>query len=158
MNKIQCGRADWRSLQQSDLSWHSNDNLAYPAIKINLGKRGIPKLSKLKYSDFVTIDHSTGGDILWALSDRQIKISLHEQPSTSEFLGKMVRPPGFEPGTIRLKVGCSTTELRAHRPGSPAGRNIEIRDLKSIPKSSEKAIDGAHDGSGPVRGQDRQEL
>ena len=25
----------------------------------------------------------------------------------------LVRPPGFEPGTIRLKVGCSTTELRA---------------------------------------------
>ena len=25
----------------------------------------------------------------------------------------MVRPPGFEPGTIRLRGGCSTTELWA---------------------------------------------
>lgn len=48
----------------------------------------------------------------------------------------MARPPGFEPGTIRLKVGCSTTELRA--PGGPLGdpggtaRNIGIVPRLSI--------------------------
>ncbi len=32
----------------------------------------------------------------------------------------VVCPEGFEPSTIRLKVGCSTTELRAHKPAEPS--------------------------------------
>ena len=32
----------------------------------------------------------------------------------SKWLNLMVNPVGFEPTTLRLKVGCSTTELRVH--------------------------------------------
>ncbi len=55
----------------------------------------------------------------------------------------LVRPPGFEPGTIRLKVGCSTTELRAQPGASRAGAEHSPSPL---------AVNRNSGRSGPRRG------